>query len=57
MRELRAGNNYMSQNPVEAYFGLGKASSVDLIQVIWPSGQQAILENVDINQLMFITQP
>jgi enediyne biosynthesis protein E4 len=57
MRELRAGSNYMSQNPVEAYFGIGTANSIDQIRVVWPSGVEKTLENIDPNQLLFITHP
>jgi enediyne biosynthesis protein E4 len=57
MRELRAGSNYMSQNPVEAYFGIGTAKSIDQVRVVWPSGAEKTLENIDANQLLFITHP
>lgn len=54
MRELRVGNNYISQNPVEAYFGLGSAQKVDLLRVVWPSGMEVILEDVSVNQLLYV---
>ncbi|MDG2175096.1 MAG: CRTAC1 family protein [Gammaproteobacteria bacterium] len=57
MRELRVGSNYMSQNPVEAYFGVGTANSIDQVRVVWPSGVEKTLENIDANQLLFITHP
>jgi len=57
MRELRAGSNYASQNPVEAYFGLGSSTSADMIRVVWPSGAEKILEDIDADQLLFITHP
>ena len=46
MRELRAGNNYVSQNPVEAHFGLDAASTVDELRVVWPDGRTTELEAV-----------
>ncbi|MDT8399379.1 MAG: CRTAC1 family protein [Pseudomonadales bacterium] len=57
MRELSAGSNYMSQNPVEAYFGLGKAGIVEIVRVVWPSGQETTLENVGIDQMLFVPAP
>ena len=57
MRELSAGSNYESQNPVEAYFGLGSSTSADMIRVVWPSGAEKILEDIDADQLLFITHP
>jgi len=57
MRELRVGSNYMSQNPVEAHFGLGTATAADMIRIVWPSGTEKILEDVDANQMLFISLP
>ncbi len=39
MRELRCGNNFVSQDPAEAHFGLGTAHRVDELRVRWPSGR------------------
>jgi len=36
MRELRAGSNYASQDPVVAHFGLGDTTVIDEIRVVWP---------------------
>lgn len=56
MRELRAGNNYVSQNPVEAHFGLGQATTLDSVKIIWPDGQQSQLKDLDINQFITISR-
>lgn len=56
MRELNANSNYVSQNPVEAHFGLGTASSIEQIRVVWPDGVESILENVDVGQFLIITK-
>lgn len=54
MRELRAGSNYLSQNPVIAYFGLGQAAEVDELRVVWPSGTERILHDVTADQTLLI---
>ena len=54
MRELRAGNNFVSQDPVVAHFGLGDATLVERINIRWPDGKRTILENVHPNQLLVI---
>ena len=43
MRELRAGSNFESQDPADAHFGLGTATSVDEIRIVWPDGPSTVL--------------
>jgi hypothetical protein len=38
VRAIRAGSNYVSQDPAEAHFGLGRAARVSRIDVHWPDG-------------------
>ncbi len=57
MRELRAGSNFVSQNPVIAHFGLKDANIVDQVHVRWPDGKISILENVEVNQHLTINDP
>ena len=54
MQELTSGNNYVSQNPVEAHFGLSKASEITSIRIVWPDGEESIVTQVDINQFVTI---
>lgn len=58
MRELQLGGNYISQDPVEAHFGLGNHQIVDL-RIIWPGleGQISEINNVQVNQFLTIQQP
>lgn len=56
-REIRAGSNYISQDPAEAHFGLSSATTVDTLEVQWFSGGSTILTNVPANQLLTITEP
>ena len=39
VRELRAGSNFLSQNPHEVHFGLADADRVDRLTVSWPDGR------------------
>jgi hypothetical protein len=55
IREIRAGNHFVSQNPAEAHFGLGAATTVDLT-VYWPDGTQSALANVAADQRLVIDQ-
>jgi hypothetical protein len=55
-RQITVGSNFESQNPLRQHFGLGGAVVVDEVRVTWPSGNQAILHGVDINQVL-VVQP
>lgn len=57
MRHLQAGNNFVSQNPVEAHFGLNDALIVDNLLVNWPDGEVTLMENIPVNQLVIIKHP
>jgi len=37
MREVTIGSNYTSQNPAVQVFGLGAATAVDQVRVVWPA--------------------
>ncbi len=55
MREIKAGNNYLSQNPTEVHFGLEDAATAD-VHVRWPDGSETTIENSSINRHIVITQ-
>jgi hypothetical protein len=54
VRELRAGTNYVSQDPAEAYFGLGSATGVERVRIVWPDDSQVVLANVPANTFLII---
>jgi len=56
VREIRCGNNFASQSPAEAHFGLGPVQVVD-VSVTWPDGTQTDLTGVTADQLLTISQP
>jgi enediyne biosynthesis protein E4 len=54
--EVRSGGSYISQNDLRLHFGLEKRTSVDLIQVRWPSGAVDTLTNVSVNKIVTIKE-
>jgi len=56
MRELRIGSNYLSQDLVEAHFGLNDAKVVDELHIVWPSQQSTTLYDVQVNQFLQFDQ-
>ena len=57
MRELHAGSNFVSQNPVLAHFGLDDAELINEVQVDWLDGETTALQNVTPNQFLIIDHP
>ncbi|HMB69666.1 MAG TPA: FG-GAP-like repeat-containing protein [bacterium] len=53
--EMRCGNNFLSQDPAEAHFGLGGATVVDELEVQWPDGTTTILQNVPADQRLVLS--
>ncbi|MBT8098258.1 MAG: CRTAC1 family protein, partial [Gammaproteobacteria bacterium] len=51
IREIRAGSNFVSQNPAEAHFGLGSASVVDLA-IRWPDGSRSEFAAIGVDRLL-----
>lgn len=56
MRELRAGSGFESQDPAIAHFGLGSATSIDSLQVRWPSGRTTELSAVAGDQELVVVE-
>lgn len=56
MDEVRAGSSYASMHSLDLEFGLGQNSVIDKITIYWPSGILQELSNVEINQILTITE-
>ena len=56
IRDIKAGSSYMSQNDLRAHFGLGTATRVDRIEVVWPGGATESTAGVAVNQIVTIQQ-
>jgi enediyne biosynthesis protein E4 len=40
LSEVRSGSSYLSQNDLRLHFGLGKETSMNTVEVSWPSGKK-----------------
>jgi hypothetical protein len=51
------GLNYASGHPPTAHFGLGAATTVDLLEVLWPDGLRSRFESVDVRRSVVVQRP
>jgi len=56
LREVKAGSSYLSQSDLRVHFGMGEASRSERLEVRWPSGTVDVLQDVDANQILTITE-
>jgi len=54
-REIQGGSGYLSMNPKQQHFGLGRSQSAD-VQITWPNGEQKKLENLAANRAYTVRQ-
>jgi sugar lactone lactonase YvrE len=56
MREISGGSGYLSQNALDASFGLGDASVVETLRIEWPSGTVQEFHQVDPKQSLVVVE-
>src|SRR5918992_5645708 len=56
-RELAAGGSYLSSEDPRLHFGLGGATAVREVRVRWPTGDETVLQDVEVNQILEVEAP
>jgi len=51
-----SSSGYLSQGDHRVHFGLGDASRIDEIEIRWPGGKVTVLENIEANQILTVTE-
>jgi hypothetical protein len=54
--EVRSGGSYLSQSDLRIHFGLGRASRVERIEVLWPSGTVDSVKDIPANRLIYVKE-
>ena len=54
--EVRSGDSYLSHSDWRLHFGLGAATSVDEIEIQWPTGKTQTLRNVVADKVIVIRE-
>ncbi len=50
------GAQFLGQSILPVHFGLGSAQMAERIEVLWPSGEVDVVENVEINQTIHLRE-
>ncbi|MEE2887784.1 MAG: CRTAC1 family protein [Planctomycetota bacterium] len=53
---VRASGGYLSLNDRRPHFGLGAATTVERIEIVWPDGSQQVLTEAKADQILEIRQ-
>lgn len=54
--EIHSGGSYLSQNDLRVHFGLGHATSIDMLEIRWPSGQVDTIRNLAADKFYSILE-
>jgi len=54
--QRKGGMSYQSAQDPRLHFGLGNRKKVDLVQILWPSGAETQLRNVDADQIIAVQE-
>ena len=56
VNEVRSGSSYLSQNDLRVHFGLGECTTVDRLEVFWPSGLVESFADLSSNRVLVIRE-
>jgi hypothetical protein len=56
-RTVLSQSSYYSHDDLRVHFGLGAASRVDAIEVLWPSGGRQVVRDVAGRRVVTIEEP
>ena len=55
-QEVTSQSSYYSHNDHRLHFGLGSSQKADAIEILWPSGEREVLNNVPANRIVNIRE-
>jgi hypothetical protein len=57
VREINNVASYLSSNDVRLHVGLGKATIVQSLEILWPSGVKQTLKDVALDRILVVEEP
>ena len=55
--QKKSTTGYLSQNDPRMHFGLAKNTTIEKLEIKWPSGKIQLLENIKANQILTVKEP
>jgi hypothetical protein len=56
LQEVRSGGGYDSQSDLRRHFGIGTATEIDSIRILWPSGIEQTMARVKANCILKVVE-
>lgn len=56
IRDVQSGTGFANMHTLNVHFGLGSATEIDSIKVIWPSGTVDVVEDLGVNAQVTIVE-
>ncbi len=56
LQEVRSGGSYLSQSDLSLHFGIGKAHTIDKVEVLWPNGPTQTFTNIQPDHFYTLKQ-
>jgi hypothetical protein len=56
VREVRSGSSYLGQHDLRVHIGLGRATTIERMEIRWPNGQMETVTGLAANQYVTITE-
>ncbi|OFV97193.1 MAG: hypothetical protein A3F68_09905 [Acidobacteria bacterium RIFCSPLOWO2_12_FULL_54_10] len=53
---VNGGNGFASQSTSRVHFGLDKASTIDQVEIRWPSGKKQVVKNLSANSIYLVRE-
>jgi hypothetical protein len=57
VKNVLASSTFLGMSCLDLHFGLGEATNVNEISILWPSGVRQILTDTDVDQVLEIVEP
>jgi hypothetical protein len=55
-RTVTSASGYVSSSDIRAHFGLGATTTIDRIEIAWPSGTKQVVEKVAADRVLTVTE-